>query len=257
MFQKIVKLECFPTQRGFRAHFSPSFLPAFLSKQTHFFQTFKGWGKTALQDSWALDLEGSLCSTVGMSFLLERLGSAFPHGSWQSRALGRDRQPSYSEEEDCPVAHTPFLSCFFQSQYMSVPLKRLPLASALSPTALRPLCMLLLACSLPQQTVRCTSQDHRRPQLLVRYQHLMLSGQLVAVWAWCLCNRKQEADWVLSVCSDTWAGTRQTRWPINNRSLLLTVLNLGKFKIKVPDLNCFLDHRGCLYIVSSLKYETR
>lgn len=39
------------------------------------------------------------------------------------------------------MAHTPFLSCFFQSRYMSVPLKRLPLASALSPTALRPLCM--------------------------------------------------------------------------------------------------------------------
>lgn len=82
MFWKIVKLECFPTQRGFQAHFSSSFLPAFLPKWTHFFQPFKGWSKTALQDSWALDLEGSLYCVVGVSFLLERLGSAFPHRSW-------------------------------------------------------------------------------------------------------------------------------------------------------------------------------
>lgn len=39
------------------------------------------------------------------------------------------------------MAHTPFLSCFFQSLDMSLLLKRLPLASALSPTVLRPLCM--------------------------------------------------------------------------------------------------------------------
>lgn len=62
---------------------------------------------------------------------------------------------------------------------------------------------------------------------------------------------------MLSVCLDTCDGTEQTRWPINNRSLLLTVLDLGKFKIKVPDLNCFLDHTGCLFIVSSHKCEVR